>query len=568
MILRKVRIRNFKSIQDTGWIWLSQSDLITILAGQNESGKTSFLSALRFFEEGEYDSFEDEDRRLDENPRVDCTFFLTEEELNVLESESNWQIARYIKKNGFNIIRGDIEEGHFDIRYTNPDELKALVEELNASQISGDVEGEDALAPQKFEIYSCLDKMRPTMVFYSSFIEHNLPGSATKTDLATNQAIKDFESIYSIQFSELMDSNTTDQKRSSEERRVGKAAASSLNENWSQVISNEEPKYEYAISINFQSADPESSTINFFIVQGTENPLKISQKSQGFQWFTGFNLRLRAHETEKKENGLILLIDEPGQGLHEVAQQDVKNVLEELATEAGIQIIYSTHQPILLGKEEIDFSRLLLADRDQSGSSFKTISALVSSSGSLDSLSPIKSALGLVSLTDPFSDKPTVIVEGITEFYYLKAVFEEQFVCIPSSGADQCPNIFGIMYGWGIPAKVLLDDDIQGRKAANKLRKSYFNNEDNELFQTTVCKPTGLKGIEENLSTNIISQILSLFGKTYVVKETKLKNVAQVGKVIFAKQFLDSCRSDDTFLDKETRDNFESIRSFIISNRM
>ena len=73
MILGKVKIQNFKSIKDTGWIFLSKGDLINILAGQNESGKTSFLRALKFFEEGIYDTFEDEDRRMEESPRVDCT---------------------------------------------------------------------------------------------------------------------------------------------------------------------------------------------------------------------------------------------------------------------------------------------------------------------------------------------------------------------------------------------------------------------------------------------------------------------------------------------------------------
>lgn len=569
MILRKVRIQNFKSIRDTGWVHLSRSDLITILAGQNESGKTSFLRALRFFEEGAYDSFEDEDRRMDEFPRVDCTFYLSDDELKHLEAYTNKAIANYIKKNGFNILRGDTDEDVLDFRYSEPAELTALVKEHNenrAANANAKPEAEKENSSAEFEPYSYFDKMRPKMVFYSSFIEHNLPGTATKADIASNQAIKDFETIYSIDFAALMDATTTDQKRSSEERRVGKEAAESLNDHWSQVIANEEPEYEYDVSINYQSADPNTSTVNFFIVQGAEKPLKISQKSQGFQWFTGFNLRLRAHEAELNESGLILLIDEPGQGLHEVAQQDVKMVLEELATDAGVQIIYSTHQPILLGKENVDFSRLLLADRTESGSSFKTISALVSSNGSLDSLSPIKSAIGLVSLTDPFSDKTTLIVEGITEYYYLKALYDEKYVVVPATGVDQCPNIFGIMYGWGVPAKVLLDDDSQGTRAANKIKKSYFNNEENDLFKITVFKPQGKKGIEDFLSEKVIRNILTDFDKSYLDKKSKVENVNQVGKYIFAKCFLDKCNADDTFLDSETKANFEMIEDFLNKN--
>ena len=50
MVLGKIRIQNFKSIIDTGDVYLSKGDLINVLAGQNESGKTAFLRALKFFE--------------------------------------------------------------------------------------------------------------------------------------------------------------------------------------------------------------------------------------------------------------------------------------------------------------------------------------------------------------------------------------------------------------------------------------------------------------------------------------------------------------------------------------
>jgi hypothetical protein len=51
MKLIAFRIRNFRSIVDTGWLSLSP-DNITCLIGQNESGKTSVLEALRVFYTG------------------------------------------------------------------------------------------------------------------------------------------------------------------------------------------------------------------------------------------------------------------------------------------------------------------------------------------------------------------------------------------------------------------------------------------------------------------------------------------------------------------------------------
>ncbi|MDK2864890.1 MAG: ATPase domain [Thermotogota bacterium] len=44
MRIKKVRIRNFRSIVDTGEISLDEK--ITLLLGENEQGKTNFLKAL------------------------------------------------------------------------------------------------------------------------------------------------------------------------------------------------------------------------------------------------------------------------------------------------------------------------------------------------------------------------------------------------------------------------------------------------------------------------------------------------------------------------------------------
>ena len=51
MQLVAFRVQNFRSIVDTGWHQLAH-DKITSLIGQNESGKTSILEALKAFHDG------------------------------------------------------------------------------------------------------------------------------------------------------------------------------------------------------------------------------------------------------------------------------------------------------------------------------------------------------------------------------------------------------------------------------------------------------------------------------------------------------------------------------------
>jgi len=77
MKLRAFRIRNYRSIVDTGWCYLA-FDNITALIGQNESGKTSVLEALKSF----YDKkISDDVLRSDLSfPIVECLFGLEENE--------------------------------------------------------------------------------------------------------------------------------------------------------------------------------------------------------------------------------------------------------------------------------------------------------------------------------------------------------------------------------------------------------------------------------------------------------------------------------------------------------
>lgn len=78
MILTEFRIKNYRSIIDTGWQQLA-TDHITGLIGQNESGKTSVLEALYSFYT---DEINDDILRADLSmPEVSCTFEVPVEEV-------------------------------------------------------------------------------------------------------------------------------------------------------------------------------------------------------------------------------------------------------------------------------------------------------------------------------------------------------------------------------------------------------------------------------------------------------------------------------------------------------
>jgi predicted ATP-dependent endonuclease of OLD family len=84
MWFRQFRIKNYRSIIDTGWHDLS-TDNITGLIGQNESGKTSILESLNSFYTG---IINDDILRSDLSlPEVSCSFSLKKAELHTIFPE-------------------------------------------------------------------------------------------------------------------------------------------------------------------------------------------------------------------------------------------------------------------------------------------------------------------------------------------------------------------------------------------------------------------------------------------------------------------------------------------------
>jgi predicted ATP-dependent endonuclease of OLD family len=95
MRLTAFRIRNFRSIVDTGWQNLSP-DNITCLIGQNESGKTSVLEALKVFHTGVIS--EDVLRSDLSLPEVSCRFGIPEGWLLQVTPNPGSELSELLKR--------------------------------------------------------------------------------------------------------------------------------------------------------------------------------------------------------------------------------------------------------------------------------------------------------------------------------------------------------------------------------------------------------------------------------------------------------------------------------------
>lgn len=587
MKLESFRIKNFKSIINTGWIKISlANENMIILAGQNESGKSAILEALDFFENGAGDTFEENLKRLGTSPMVECKYLFTDDELAEIESLYGTEVKEELRESGITYVRGDEDKDDYEaLKYYRNDRLVEIFTkntENNANENTDVDQENDEDNDSSNNLANChkhIGKLRPRFIFYSSFDAGVLPSKISITKLEENQAVKDFEKVFNIDFkTALEDKNDANRNRIVSD--VNKKASEDLNRYWRQKISGDKARYMYEIELHPQFNPPAPNTvesyIQFFVKQddGYNLPLHFGQKSKGFQWFSGFNLRLRAHNATKDNlKNFILLIDEPGQWLHEEAQKDVKNILNELASN-GVQILFSTHYPQLLKTGDgLDFAKIrLVINSRENGTSIDNIAQATSKGGYKDALSPIRTAMGMVSMdASMLSLSNNVVVEGITEKFYidgfikLSGASRKRPNIIPASGVTQIPNIFSILIGWSVSnIMAFVDDDNSGKTVFNKLKKSFFENSE-EKAKEAILYIDGCPGIETIFTEDDFKKFAKDYVKEWNDDENNSKN-ANNNKEVISRAFLEKVNSGELKLDdfeEKTKSNIRKLIDFI-----
>ena len=265
----------------------------------------------------------------------------------------------------------------------------------------------------------------PTFSLYNSFNDL-LPSEISLSEMPNSKAINDFETVFDVDLKKPLEI-TDFREMTIAKNKIERKANEDFNDSWSQSIKSLNGNYKYQFHVDFIKADQK---IIFMISGEDELPLYLEQKSLGFRWFSAFHLRLKALRKESAANNnkeIVILIDEPGQNLHDTAQRDAKRIINETAVD-NIQILYSTHNPNLIGDintNEIEFSKIRIVSNDpKKGTSIQNISQYMSQKpgGSSDALSPIRTAMGLNSIGPLLnSNAYNTVVEGIGDNYYLSA---------------------------------------------------------------------------------------------------------------------------------------------------
>jgi hypothetical protein len=200
--------------------------------------------------------------------------------------------------------------------------------------------------------------------------------------------------------------------------------------------------------------------------------IELDQRSEGFQWLVSFFVVFFS-ETAGKHANAILLLDEPGLSLHGLKQREFRETISRLG--ATNQILYTTHSPFLVGPDELDNVRVVELTERNVGTKVHT--SITSNDPA--ALLPLQEALGYDLAQSLFAQRRNLVLEGLTDYWYLEACaalladasgpnLNDQITLIPASSMGKVVYFATILHAHGLKVAALLDSEAAGDQAAKQ----------------------------------------------------------------------------------------------------
>jgi predicted ATPase len=600
MKLKKFKIINYKSIADSGDCYLT--DTITILAGKNESGKTSILEALEDF---------DTDKKIRESakpikspasvPEISITFIVEKDTIKEIFEEIKSplkatgdleieliktfpdvysfgkttlqneifggkeieKIQKSIKDkwNKVKTIRTKYEPlggSLFDFEFSDFANEKTLFTNFKNTTTPNIAQIEEKerdifsklLTETEVDINNLENLLATKTMFLEAlkqwipnFILFNsfediFPNKIPFAELEKNEWIKDLSVISDLNISTIK--GTDDRGKEKHKDDINIKLNKDYEKFWTQDVSN--------LSVNWDSEHL------YFWIKEDGYPYEPSLRSKGRQWHLAFYIKISARANEKIPN--IILIDEPGLFLHAKAQEDILGKLEDSAKE--VQLIFSTHSPYLLEADKLNRVRLIHRTKKSGTEIENKVHALADK----ETLTPILTAIGLelnagISALDKVNN---AVVEGPSDVYYLNAfkkiLNKDSINFIFGGGCGNMPYVGTILHGWGGKVIYLYDNDQGKKDGETNLQDNWLVTKDLIL---SVLNTAG--SIEDIFSPSDFKKfVLGDENKTYTETNSAHVKKAKLDKVLIAKKFLEIFQNGTAIsLDKTTMDNITKL---------
>lgn len=629
MKLVETQVKIFRNIIDSTPVNISND--ITCLVGKNESGKTAFLHSLyrlnpvrknvSFISEYQYPAWMEKKDRLKgidlkkEIP-IEAKFILEDPELEELNSFFGDGVLEkpelILSKNYGNTlfyslslneklcIKNILKDLSFskdtrtDIsKCQNLEELNSFISSFVPSEESEDKDKE-SIAELKKRIQTLLNgsedlstsfftKLTPFIPQFIYFDKYSsLPYSVKIQEVlkTPEQSLSDDQlTARSLLRMAAADDdyllNPDYERRKRELENVANALSQDVLKYWSQ---NPELRVNPDITQRVENkSNGQTTVIDELKIRIWDNKHQLSlpfnEHSTGFQWF--FSFLAAFSEFEYSKQPVIILLDEPGLGLHGKAQGDFIKFIEERLSPKR-QVIYSTHSPFMVQPNKLERVRIVEEKDSEKGSK---ISEDVLTTDP-DTLFPLQGALGYDLAQHLFISSDNLVVEGTSDFTYLQVIsdhfkvegrqyLDEKWTIVPVGGADLIPTFIALL-GIHLDLTVLIDSRKEGNQKISSLAaKGYLSNKRiitiNEITKTKYADIEDLFTLEDyltlyNLAFKKKHKSEDLIGSDPIVNRlARLENIDRFDHGKPADTFLRNKEQILKNLSKTTLDNFESL---------
>jgi putative AbiEii toxin of type IV toxin-antitoxin system len=443
VILKAASVRKFRSIEASGIVPFEPD--VTCLVGKNESGKTAFLQALH-----QANPFGGSDRGFNElrdYPRR-------------LRGRDRAGIAETTPVSAtFELSDADVEAvaARFGPEVVASREL--TVERTYAGGQRLLLEG----AEPEAEVAALLAQRLPRFLYFDGYSV--LPGRVSIPRLqATPEA--ELQPGERTALALLRLAGVAADEFSESEYELRKAALESAAATVSEEVFrywSQNPELTVELDLDFREAGQNGQGGPPFLDVRIRNDrhrvtINFGERSGGFVWFFSF---VAAFSELREAEGLILLLDEPGLGLHAAGQGDLLRYLDEQLA-PGHQVVYTTHSPFMVDPTR---PRRVRTVEDVEGEGTRVREGADASSR--DTVLPLHGALALRLLDGLGAGKRTLLVGGVADLVYLEVMsaylreggrrgLDPAWTLLPTGGLGGLPLLAALL-GAPLEAAALLE---------------------------------------------------------------------------------------------------------------
>ncbi|SEJ66241.1 Predicted ATP-dependent endonuclease of the OLD family, contains P-loop ATPase and TOPRIM domains [Propionispira arboris] len=538
MKLLKYCVTNFRSVENSGWI---KCEDVTTLVGINESGKSNLLLALWKLNPargGEIDILHDMPvSKLSRLRKLtyETSFISAEFEL---DEDSAAYISDTLKcdcRCGVTVVLTRFYDQHYSIEFPagnpNPNKVEpdkdqdgVEVEEYSLEQLTTAIVHEIP----KFVYYSNYGNLssRIYLPYAINWLDgQTVPGVDVNEDqVRTLRVLFDFVHLEPQEILELgkdpkilamgRNGNQVPTKEEIKKAEDDKEQRSILLQSAAGELTKEFKAWWKQGEYRFRfEADGDYFRIWVSDKIRTDE-VGLELRSTGLQWFLSFYLIFLVESQEQHKNA-ILLLDEAGLTLHPLAQKDLCHFFDDLAQKN--QIINTTHSPFIVDTSNIDRCRVVYLDKNGFTVASSNLRDGVGDLGN-QSVYAVHAALGLSVSDILFQGCQEVVVEGVSDQYYLNAIKnyliykkllapKKDIVFLPAGGVKGVSGIVSLLGGkHGKLPYVILDSDKSGVDFKKKLAEHIYQNVTENLLEIKDYTNVENSEIEDLLPYSILEQ--------------------------------------------------------------